>query len=284
MLFDRLFRARAPRPVQAPAASHPAVAPQEPQAPRPATPAPACPPRPIQHTATTGPTTDAAPAEPGAVPWSLADLNDELATLRERENRLLASAQAVEAEMAAVLSEYALARTGASPEVKRRLQRRYQRLECRRSSLDQLHASQLQRYRLLDHVEADLMRRDLSASRTPGTVMGLPLGQVRAALELSTAQAGRFETEVLETIDGLDSFQQEQSLADQHALAEVEAKMNALTEAEVQHTLAHTLAGTPGWPSGAAPAEAMPLTEPGLPTGRGAGELPASHWQQRDEA
>lgn len=188
--------------------------------------------------------------------WTQAELNTLLNRLREEEDKLLASTQAVEQEISAVLSEYAAARAGTSPEVQRRLERRYQRLKQRRSSLDQLHAEQLQVYRLLDHVEADLLRQGLAGSATHDTVLGMPLARLRDTLELSVARSGHRYAQLRDTVEGLDSYHQDQVLAEHLGVADVRAEMNALTEAEYQHNQAQALGEPEAWALAAA---AMPV-------------------------
>lgn len=252
--------------------------------------------------ATRGPATQAAPAnpaEPGMADWAPAaepgpgghafapppnplwthaELNTLLNRLRDDEDKLLASTQAVEQEIGAVLSEYATARAGSSPEVQGRLVRRYQRLKQRRSTLDQLHAEQQQVYRLLDHVEANLLRQDLAGSASHDTVLGVPLARLRETLELSVARSSRRYTELRDTVEGLDSHQRDLVLADQVDAAELRAEMNALTEAEYQHNQAQALGEPEAWAlaAGTVPAAAAPL----LPAGPvGPVAPPASHWQ-----
>ena len=228
----------------------------------------------------------AAPPAPQPAPdlplWTQAELNAHLNRLRQEEDRLLSSVQAVEHELSAVLSEYALARAGASPEIKRRLQRRFQRLTLRRSSLDQLHAEQLQLYRLLDHVEADLLRRELAGGDKHDTVLGVPLAQVREALELSVARSGHRHGQLRDTVEGLDVHQRDLALADHLGLEDVQARMDALTEAEFQHAQAQGLAeaealaisnGRAGAPATLVPVRAA--ASPAIPT--------ASHWHATDE-
>jgi hypothetical protein len=209
-----------------------------------------------------------------------AELNALLSRLRDNENRLLASMQAVEQEMSAVLSEYAEARAGSSPEVERRLLRRYQRLELRRSGLNQVYAEQLQDYRLLDHVEAALMRRDLAGGTHEDTVLGLPLARLIDRLSQSVARSGHRSSLVRDTVEGLDAYRRDMTLTDDLGLAEVKAKMDALTEAEYQHAQDLALGEPEAWalasgtvavPAGAGGAVAS--AEPAAPS--------ASHWRAK---